>query len=124
MATRQGCVKITNARQKQSMAKTQNRQSCCGQYRDNVLSKTAEGQELINSYYKFSPAVTELLERRPLLKNKAKMIIDNMLPGIRKKVQERFEIKVSDIMVNAVLILNSSLIQMKTMSACMLVEIC
>ena len=58
------------------------------EYRDNVLSKTPEGQEIINTYYKFSPAVTELLERRPLLKDKARRIIDNMLPGIRKKVEE------------------------------------
>ena len=59
------------------------------EYRDNVLSKTPDGQEMIETYYKLSPAVTELLERKPLLKNKAKMIIDSMLPGIRKKVQER-----------------------------------
>ena len=58
------------------------------EYRDNVLSKTPDGQEIIKTYYQYSPTVTELLERRPLLKDKARMIIDNMLPGIRKKVQE------------------------------------
>jgi hypothetical protein len=57
-------------------------------YRDNVLSKTPEGQETIKAYYKFSPTVTKLLEQRPLLKNRAKAFIDNMLPGIRKKVEE------------------------------------
>jgi len=57
-------------------------------YRDNVLSKTSEGQEIIKTYYKFSPTVTKLLEHRPLLKNRAKAFIDNMLPGIRKKVEE------------------------------------
>jgi hypothetical protein len=29
-----------------------------------------------------------LLEQRPLLKNRAKTLIDGMLPGIRKKVEE------------------------------------
>jgi hypothetical protein len=58
------------------------------EYRDKVLSKTAEGQELIKTYYKFSPSITKLLEQRPLLKNKAKAFIDSMLPGIRKKVNE------------------------------------
>jgi hypothetical protein len=57
-------------------------------YRDNVLSKTPEGQELIKTYYKFSPTVTKLLEQMPLLKNRAKIFIDAMLPGIRKKVEE------------------------------------
>ena len=57
-------------------------------YRDNVLSKTPEGQETIKVYYIFSPTVTKLLEHRPLLKNKAKMLIDSMLPEIRKKVEE------------------------------------
>ena len=58
------------------------------EYRDNVLSKTTEGQEIIKTYYKFSPTVTKLLEQRPLLKNKAKAFIDSMLPGIRKKIEE------------------------------------
>jgi len=56
-------------------------------YRDSVLSKTAEGQELIKTYYKLSPTVTKLLEQMPLLKNRAKTFIDSMLPGIRKKVE-------------------------------------
>jgi hypothetical protein len=58
------------------------------EYRDNVLSKTPEGQETIKTYYKFSPTVTNLLENSPQLKSKAKVIIDSMLPGIRKKVEE------------------------------------
>jgi hypothetical protein len=58
------------------------------EYRDNVLSKTTEGQELIKTYYKFSPTVRKLLEQRPLLKNRAKAFIDSMLPEIRKKVEE------------------------------------
>ena len=61
------------------------------EYRDNVLSKTSEGQELIKTYYKFSPTVTKLLEQRPLLKNRAKAFIDSMLPGIRKKVEASSE---------------------------------
>jgi hypothetical protein len=57
-------------------------------YRDNVLSKTPEGQEIIKIYYKFSPKITMLLKQRPLLKNRAKTFIDRMLPGIRNKVAE------------------------------------
>jgi hypothetical protein len=58
------------------------------EYRDKALSKTPDGQEMIKTYYKFSPAVTKLLESSPLLKKKAKAFIDSMLPGIRKKVEE------------------------------------
>jgi hypothetical protein len=57
-------------------------------YRDNVLSKTPEGQEIIKTYYQFSPTLNKLLEQRPFLKNRAKAIIDSMLPGIKKKVDE------------------------------------
>jgi hypothetical protein len=57
-------------------------------YRDTVLSKTPEGQEITKTYYEFSPIVTNLLEQRPLLNNRAKSFIDSMLPGIRKKVEE------------------------------------
>jgi hypothetical protein len=35
------------------------------EYRDNVLSKTPEGQEIIKTYYKFSPTETKLLKQRP-----------------------------------------------------------
>ena len=57
-------------------------------YRDNVLSKTPEGQEIIKTYYKYSPKATMLLKQRPLLKNRVKTFFDGMLPGIRKKVEE------------------------------------
>ena len=57
-------------------------------YRDNVLSKTTEGQEIIKIYFKFSPKATMLLEQRPLLKNRARTFFDGILPGIRKRVEE------------------------------------
>ena len=57
-------------------------------YRDNVLSKTPEGLEVIKIYYKLSPKVTMLLKQRPLLKNRARNFIDGILPEIRKKVEE------------------------------------
>jgi len=60
-------------------------------YRDKVLSKTPEGREIIETYYKFCPIIIELLEQRPLLKNRAKAVIDSMLPGIRKKVEESYK---------------------------------
>jgi ELWxxDGT repeat protein len=57
-------------------------------YRDDVLSKTSEGQEIIKTYYKFSFTITKLLKQMPLLKNRAKAFLDSMLPGIRNKVEE------------------------------------
>jgi hypothetical protein len=57
-------------------------------YRDIALSKTPDGQEIIKNYYKFSPTVTNLLEQRPFLKNRTKMVLDSMLPSIRMKVEE------------------------------------
>ena len=57
-------------------------------YRDNVLSKTTEGQKTIKTYYKLSPTVTKLLEQWPLLKKRAKAFIDSLLPNIRKRVEE------------------------------------
>jgi hypothetical protein len=58
-------------------------------YRNEVLSKTTIGLKIIKTYYKFSPTVTKLLEQMPLIKSKAKSFIDSMLPGIRKKVEEK-----------------------------------
>ena len=57
-------------------------------YRDNVLRKTPEGQEIIKTYCAFSSTITKILEQNPLLKNRAKAYIDSMLPGIRKKIDE------------------------------------
>ena len=57
-------------------------------YRNNVLSKTPEGQEIIKIYYKFCPTIVNLLEKRPALRNKARIFIDGLLPGIKKKVEE------------------------------------
>jgi len=58
------------------------------EYRDNVLSKTPEGQEVIKTYYKFSPTIVNLLENSPAMRKKAKVFMDSMLLGIRKKVEE------------------------------------
>jgi hypothetical protein len=58
------------------------------QYRDRILSKTSEGQEIIKIYYKLSPDVNKLLQQRPLFKKRAKAFIDSMLPGIKIKVEE------------------------------------
>jgi hypothetical protein len=62
-------------------------------YRDEVLSKTSQGQKIIKTYYAFSPAITKMLEQRPLLKEKTKVFIDSLLPGIRKKVEESSKVK-------------------------------
>jgi len=61
------------------------------EYRDNVLRKTPEGQDLIKTYYRLSPKITGVLEQNPSLKVKAKIIIDSLLPAINKKVEESNE---------------------------------
>ena len=60
-------------------------------YRDKVLSKTPEGREIIKTYYKLCPIIIKLFEQQPLLKNRAKAVIDSMLPGIRRKVEEGYK---------------------------------
>jgi hypothetical protein len=50
--------------------------------RDNVLSKTQEGQELIKLYYLWSPIVLKAMEGNEALKEKVKEAIDEMLPVI------------------------------------------
>ena len=45
--------------------------------RDNVLSKTEEGKELIRLYYKWSPVVVEIMEEDGEFRNEIKGVIDS-----------------------------------------------
>ena len=76
-------------------------------YRDKILSKTPEGREIIKTYYKLCPIITKLFEQRPLLKNRAKAVIDSMLPGIRRKVRRVTKINKKNTEAVSLLFLNN-----------------
>ena len=48
--------------------------------RDNALSKTPEGRELIKLYYQWSPVIVNIMERDEDLKEEIKDVMDEMLP--------------------------------------------
>ena len=52
-------------------------------YRDNVLSKTPEGQEIIGLYYEWSPVILKAMERDKTFKEELKALIDGFMPLIR-----------------------------------------
>jgi hypothetical protein len=56
-------------------------------FRDTVLSKTAEGRELINLYYLWSPVIVSAMEGNEEFKAWVKEMIDDALPMIQKTVQ-------------------------------------
>ena len=47
--------------------------------RDNVLSNTPEGRELIGLYYEWSPIIVKAIENDPQLKEEIKEIVDNLI---------------------------------------------
>ncbi len=50
------------------------------QFRDDVLSQTPEGQELIDLYYELSPAIVQAMKEDEAFKEYAKEMIDGILP--------------------------------------------
>ena len=48
-------------------------------FRDNILSKTPEGQELIRLYYEWSPTVVRAMEEDEEFKEEIKELIDGVL---------------------------------------------
>ena len=48
--------------------------------RDNVLSKSHEGRELIKLYYQWSSLIVEALEADENFKEEVKALIDDILP--------------------------------------------
>jgi hypothetical protein len=56
-------------------------------FRDSVLSRTTEGQELIRLYYRLSPAIVEALEGDEEFKEEAKEMIDDILTLIGTEVK-------------------------------------
>jgi parallel beta-helix repeat protein len=53
------------------------------QFRNNVLANNQTGQELVSTYYRISPEVTEILIRHPLLSVRSAAILKDIIPGIR-----------------------------------------
>ena len=56
-------------------------------FRDGVLSKIPEGQELIQLYYQWSPAIVEAMKEDEELKKEIKEMIGGILPLIRTAVE-------------------------------------
>ena len=56
-------------------------------FRDNVLSKTPEGQELIRLYYEWSPTIVKVMEKDEEFKKQVKEMVDGILPLIREAIE-------------------------------------
>jgi len=52
-------------------------------FRDEVLSKTPTGQEIIKLYYELSPAIVKAMQEDEKFKEKVKEMIEGILPMIR-----------------------------------------
>jgi hypothetical protein len=55
--------------------------------RDNVLSRTPKGQEIIRLYYQWSPAIVRVMEDGEGFKEKVKEMIDGGLMLIEEEVE-------------------------------------
>ena len=55
--------------------------------RDNVLSQTPVGQEIIRLYYEWSPAIVKAMEDDEAFKEEVKEMIDKILPLIGEGVE-------------------------------------
>ena len=56
-------------------------------FRDDVLSKTSEGQEIIKLYYEWSPIIVKAMEEDKKFRKEMKSIIDEFLSMIRMKAE-------------------------------------
>ena len=56
-------------------------------FRDNVLSKTSEGQELIKLYYQWSPAIVRAMEEDEKYMEDVKEMLDGVLSLIRTETE-------------------------------------
>jgi len=54
-------------------------------FRDEVLSRTPEGHELIRLYYWWSPMIVKEMEEDEVFKQELKELIDGLLPTIRRE---------------------------------------
>ena len=56
-------------------------------FRDDVLSQTLEGQELIRLYYQWSPMIVRAMEEDEEFKEEVKKMIDGILPLIKGETE-------------------------------------
>jgi hypothetical protein len=56
-------------------------------FRDNILSQTPDGQEIIRLYYEWSPLVVEVMEEDEEFREELKEMIDGIRPLIRETVE-------------------------------------
>jgi len=56
-------------------------------FRDNVLSNSPEGQELIKLYYEWSPVIVKAMEEDEEFKEDMKEIIDGVLMLITEEAE-------------------------------------
>lgn len=56
-------------------------------FRDNVLSKSPAGQEIIRLYYQWNPAIVKAMEEDEEFKKDVREMIDEILPLIEGKVE-------------------------------------
>ncbi len=56
-------------------------------FRDNLLRKTSEGQELIRLYYQWSPVIVEIMAEDEEFKEAVREMIDRVLPLIKGEVK-------------------------------------
>jgi len=52
-------------------------------FRDNVLTQTPEGQEIIKLYYQWNPVIVKAMEKDEAFKEEVKALVDKLLPVIR-----------------------------------------
>jgi len=57
------------------------------QFRDEVLNKTLQGQEMIKLYYQWSPVIVKAMEEDETFKKEIKEMIEEILPLIRGVVR-------------------------------------
>lgn len=55
--------------------------------RDNLLSQTPEGRELIHLYYQWSPLIVQAMETDEGFKKELKKMIDELLPLVEKTLE-------------------------------------
>jgi hypothetical protein len=56
-------------------------------FRDNVLSKSPEGQEIIRRYYQWSPLIADAMEGDEKFRKEIKETIDGILALIKETVE-------------------------------------
>ncbi len=56
-------------------------------FRDNVLSTTTEGQEIIKLYYEWSPAIVKGMEEDEEFKEEVREMVDGILELIGGEVE-------------------------------------